>query len=360
MPKPVDVASDSEVQDRVEFTRSMSIEYSKTQEYISKSDLNFLDVPYILPNILNSSRSSRVFEILLEKKLYEKHLLFEFSENNYPIIIARCKNEEYRLTIDPPYPKNKAECQKIVNRVILIRDGLAVASQETNHFKYFTKSIIKPVKKQSIEYLQKLSKIIYRTSVIRNEEIYQISMTAENSDIGIILTLHITSGKEFSQKIKIDMNTVVKKSGLSEEFLIPIGIYLCKHVLKIDEGICYFDFARSQLNPLEMVTKIQAFFRGTRARKICKMIGWNLLIKERIILSRKRHILMMFKHEENIMIRIVRGADVLGINLTQNAIYSAGYFNCFENFFYEVVYSRIKIVKKDGKDAIAGLDRYAH
>ena len=355
--------SDNSLGDEIENTNDPSMAKNTPEpSVIMKSDLS----------------QNESFENMLERNIAGKNYVFEFNTEHSKIIV-KTKDRKYTLKYTWAFPENPKEYREIMDRVVAQNDGLVFnvpGGKEIKHFKMKIKKNLSTKKEEKKEY--SVDQIIYRTSIIRGDELYQIVITKEQSPShGAVLVLQISSGEGFYQTLKIDLPTATRESNLDdlyktlkidpptaarksdpkEEYLVPICRYLSKNVLVINtQGICYMDFSTEKPKPLIKLVRVQARIRGMNARKRVAKIAWDLILKKKITKEGNKYVFLLFQKETVFFIRIVKGLEVCGVNMRADAIKNAGYRDSFEKFVLEVAVNNMKIKEDGEKFYIEGLE----
>jgi hypothetical protein len=310
----------------------------------------------VSPCIKSECNSKKPFEYSSQKTINETEYKFKFIGNFTLEIIAKTCNQTLSLDLDEQGPFTVDYCEQILKRITKIDNCLVLVSNRSVNFRYF-----KDNNQLILEnFIDSNEVILYRTSIIRNQELYQISMTRQASHTQeTILVFKITSGKDFSQTVKIDLATAIQTTGLQGSQLGLIGSYISNHVIFVNpNGICYLDFSVSKFSTLKFVIKIQAMFRGKIERRKCNFISWTLIFKDKIAISKTQYTILLFKQNYLLLLRLVKKFEVLGINLSLNAVNASGYYEKFDKFVYNILFTKIQITNQGNEKIITGLEKY--
>lgn len=325
-------------------------ELSKRKSKISSGEIS--EISSIL------SRNSDIIEFVIEKVISGKNFKIQFCRNSSKII-ASCEEEHFTVSCNRNYPSTEAEYQKIVNGIVLMDDNLAVLFPNHSELKYFKKKHIR-LQDPVLSKLSKNDSIIFRTSILNDQELYQVSITKMFYPLqGTVLILHVISGDRFNHELAVELVTAASKSGLSETDLIPICNYLAKNVLVFSKGVCYLDFNMKAKNSLNLIVKLQARIRGMITRKRFEKKKWTLVFKNKILANHKKFGFLLFRQEKEFFIRIVKDIKVCGVNLNTKAITAAGFSLNMENFIREKILKNIQISEAPTKITISGLEMFS-
>ena len=200
--------------------------------------------------------------------------------------------------------------------------------------------------------------IILRTCLYRNNRIYQISMSLSENDC---LNFYIRKGSETENltKLSIQISTLCIKTGLSRDYLIPLGSYVLRNLLTIkDSDICYFDFTRLTYSPMKAIDKISGLFKGFFIRKTINLKLKNLVLKRKIKVDTLVYTCLIYMGQEILYLRLVKSCEVLSLDLNLKDIVKDGYMVTIDKFFTSLISLGLKITEKSGKRSLAGLDKY--
>ena len=201
-------------------------------------------------------------------------------------------------------------------------------------------------------------RIILRTCLQRNNTLYQICMSLSK---GEILNFYIRKGSEAENlnKFSILVSLLCEKTGLRKDLLIPLGSYVLRNMLIIkDSDICYFDFSRPAVNPGHAVDKIASLFKALYTRKRVSLKLKSLAGKRKIKLDGLVYTCLVYIGNDALYVRLVRGAEVLILDLSMVKVVKDGYFVSIDKFFKSLVSLGLKIVEKNGKKGLEGLEKY--
>ena len=206
-------------------------------------------------------------------------------------------------------------------------------------------------------------KVILRTCVKKNEKIFQISMSMikspADSDI-LVFVIRYGSSTENSQKFSIDIKTLCNKTGIKKKYLFLLGNYVIKNMLVLGQNdISYFDFTKGKINAAETVVKAQALIRGYITRKRIKLQKNKVVYKKKLMIDKIKYTVMLFRSDDKFSLKIVKGIEVISIEL--NVLFASGLFSDedFHNFANKIIIPKIHIVKENGIYKIIGLEKYA-
>ena len=125
-----------------------------------------------------------------------------------------------------------------------------------------------------------------------------------------------------------------------------------------DSDICYFDFSRPAVNPGHAVDKIASLFKALYTRKRVSLKLKSLAGKRKIKLDGLVYTCLVYIGNDALYVRLVRGAEVLILDLSMVKVVKDGYFVSIDKFFKSLVSLGLKIVEKNGKKGLEGLEKY--
>ena len=207
-------------------------------------------------------------------------------------------------------------------------------------------------------------KIHFRTCVIREKVIRQVSMTLEKSDKGEDLAeFFILSGtaKDAWQRLVIDLKTICEKSGIEKTKLTAIGYYVVRHMMFYGEGnmVC-IDFEANIDDFERNLIRVQAAIRGKLLRKRLRIEKKILLVKKKITLNCNVWTIMLMKDVSLFYLNLVKGFVVLRKVLDLSGFSRDGIIQDFDLLMRKVIIPELKIVKMEGKWYIRGIEKYEH
>lgn len=224
-------------------------------------------------------------------------------------------------------------------------------NKETESNQYMMKSIL-------AENIDLEDRIILRTCLSRNNTLYQICMSLSK---GETLNFYIRKGSEAENlnKFSILVSLLCEKTGLRKDLLIPLGSYVLRNMLIIkDSDICYFDFSRPAVNPGHAVDKIASLFKALYTRKRVSLKLKNLAGKRKIKLDGLVYTCLVYIGNEVLYVRLVRGAEVFSLDVSMVKVVKDGYFVSIDKFFKSLVSLGLRIVERNGKKGLDGLEKY--
>ena len=201
-------------------------------------------------------------------------------------------------------------------------------------------------------------RIILRTCLSKNSTLYQICMSLSK---GEILNFYIRKGSDVENlsKFSILVSLICEKTGLRKDLLIPLGSYVLRNMLIInDADICYFDFSKPATDPGHAIEKISGLLKALHVRKRVNINLKNLVGKRKIKLDGVIYTCLIYIWNEVMYIRLVRGAEVLSLDLSLAKVVKDGYFSSIDKFFNSLTSLGLIIVDNHGKRVLGGLERY--
>ena len=136
--------------------------------------------------------------------------------------------------------------------------------------------------------------------------------------------------------------------------------YVIKNMLVLGQNdISYFDFTKGKINAAETVVKAQALIRGYITRKRIKLQKNKVVYKKKLMIDKIKYTVMLFRSDDKFSLKIVKGIEVISIEL--NVLFASGLFSDedFHNFANKIIIPKIHIVKENGIYKIIGLEKYA-
>jgi hypothetical protein len=214
------------------------------------------------------------------------------------------------------------------------------------------------LKSTSVNQVDEEDRIILRTCLFRDNRIYQVCMSLTE---GKILNFYIRRGSESENlnKFSVKVSTLCEKTGLRKDLLIPLGSYVLRNMLIIKEAdICYFDFTSTASRPVHAIEKISGLFKAFFARRKISLKLKNLVGKRKIKMDGLIYTCLVYIGDDVLFIRLVRGFEVFEMDVCLSKVVKDGFFTSFEKFFISLVPLGFKLVDKDGKKVLVGLDKY--
>jgi tetratricopeptide (TPR) repeat protein len=205
-------------------------------------------------------------------------------------------------------------------------------------------------------------KIHFRTCVIRDRLIRQISMTLNQSETGEDMAeFLILSGtaKDDLQKMVIDLKSISEKSGIEKTKLTAIGFYVVRHMIFHGQGnmVC-IDFESDIDNFEKNLIRVQAVIRGKLLRKRLKIDKRVVLYKKKANLNNFIWTVLLMKDFSRFYLILVKDFIVLKKVLNLSGFFSDGRSQDFEVLMRKVIIPEIKL-RKYGLDwQMNGLEKY--
>ena len=203
------------------------------------------------------------------------------------------------------------------------------------------------------------NRIILRTCIIKNDQIYQISMSITKDEI---VNFYIRKGSENENlnvfSIKLDL--ISEKTGISKEYIIPLGSFVLRNMLIIkDANICYFDFSRSVDTPIKAFDKLTSLLKGFIARRKFKLKLKQMAGKKKIKLEGLIYTCLVYLGNEILYLRLVRITEVLELNLALKNVVKDGLFKSVDLFLMNLNKIGLKIIDTDGKKKVVCNKKYS-
>ena len=212
--------------------------------------------------------------------------------------------------------------------------------------------------KKSFEISDYADRIIFRTCVNVNNVLYQISMRITNDEI---LNFYVRRGSENDKmnKFSIDITTLCKKAHLERQNLVVLCSYVLRNILVIkDEDVCYFDFSKPAFNAATAMNKITGLLKGVFVRKKLCLRLKNLVCKKKIRIEGLIYTCLLYMGEDRVFLRLVKGWEVLAIDLNLAKMVRDGMLKNFDKFFKSLQGLGLKICEKDNRKTLQGLEKY--
>ncbi|OMJ69358.1 hypothetical protein SteCoe_32945 [Stentor coeruleus] len=201
-------------------------------------------------------------------------------------------------------------------------------------------------------------RIIFRTCLYTNDRLYQISMSLTNEEI---VNFYIRKGSEIGNlnKFSIDITTLCDKTGLDRKYLVPLGSYVLRNMLIIKESdVCFFDFSRPIYNSVKAIDKIIGLLKGFLVRKNLIYKLKNLVEKRKIKIDGVTYTCLVYLGNNIMYLRLVRGWDVLGLELNLVKLVKDRLLVSFDKFFKCLPLLGLQVCEEGTKKVIVGLEDY--
>lgn len=201
-------------------------------------------------------------------------------------------------------------------------------------------------------------RIIFRTCLYTNDRLYQISMSLTNEEI---VNFYIRKGSEIDNlhKFSIDITTLCSKTGLDKKYLVPLGSYVLRNMLVIkDSDVCFFDFSRPIYSPTKAIDKIVGLLKGFLVRKNIIHKLKNLVEKRKIKVDGVTYTCLVYLSSDKMHLRLVRGWDVLGLELNLVKLVKDRLLVSFDKFFKCLPLLGLNVCEEGTKKFLVGLENY--
>ncbi|OMJ77473.1 hypothetical protein SteCoe_22951 [Stentor coeruleus] len=201
-------------------------------------------------------------------------------------------------------------------------------------------------------------RIIFRTCLYTNDRLYQISMSLTNEEI---VNFYIRKGSETDNlhKFSIDITTLCSKTGLDKKYLVPLGSYVLRNMLVIKESdVCFFDFSRPIYSTVKALDKIVGLLKGFLVRKNFTHKLKNLVEKRKIKVDGVTYTCLVYLSSDKMHLRLVRGWDVLGLELNLVKLVKDRMLVSFDKFFKCLPLLGLHVYEEGTKKILGGLENY--
>ena len=204
--------------------------------------------------------------------------------------------------------------------------------------------------------------IHFRTCVVKKKVVRQISMTLIKSEYGddlLEFSILSGSGDDNWKRLKIDLKTVCDKSGINKNALLKLGDYIVKNLLFFGEGnMACIEFKKNNEDREQSMIKIQAAVRGKILRNRIKIEKKILLTKKKVRFGNRLWTVLMYKSATNYYIYLVKKFVVIRKKLDFFRVNKEGIAEEYDFMLVKAIISEIKVVKKEGKWDIEGIEKY--
>jgi hypothetical protein len=204
-------------------------------------------------------------------------------------------------------------------------------------------------------------RLIFRTGLRINSKHYIVSMSLSKSYLEEIMLVFKLQHNVFSDSISIitiDLDTISEKTEIPKQNLISIAYYVSKYMLVVKgPDLLYIDLSKSKIDLSRYAQRIQANYRGYWTRKrLPKVDKKKIIIKKKVSLKGENWTIMFFEKENEIVLNMVRGINVLTLCLDKVIIEAHCSLSTLDYYITESLIPAINIKYRNGKPVIYGLE----
>ena len=202
-------------------------------------------------------------------------------------------------------------------------------------------------------------RVIYRTCKNVSSKLYQITLSILNTEEGneMIFSLRQNSLTNISKVFKINEKVACEKTGFSKEYIIPMGDYMIRNMLIINDDNITLDETKPPFDFKKARMKIQAILKGHLIRtKLKDKIKMQLMIKCKFRMDNDNVTALVYKKNEDIALYVVKEFEVFSILLDKRIIEDQQAH--LEKFLQSKLLPKLAFKLKNNKKILTGIKDY--
>jgi hypothetical protein len=199
------------------------------------------------------------------------------------------------------------------------------------------------------------ARIIHRSCKIIDSKLYQIIAFMASEEL---VDFIVTSSFNQNIKFRVDVNSLRTYIGIGGLNVTGLVSYAVRSMLVIrDPDVCYLDMSRN-LDNMNKIVKIQALIKAKLIKKRFSTEPMELIYKTKAVFSGFRFTVLIFRKKSTILIRLVKGFDVIGLNLDRKALEKDGLLMNIHSFYHKFISAKVQVSLIQNKFTAYGLEKY--